>query len=203
VFASTVAFTQKKTCDLKLRVFSYDEMSLPKNRLVNVSIKVKGEGIDQKFDVSSSLEYGLGTLREGKYRIDLEKPGYQNRMKQVELDCDLVDNENGVWVHVYMWRDRKSPATESDLVADDDRGPTSGTSREATDTLKGGGVSRRVNIQVVIDEDGNVISASRIDGDRKLADRATIMARRAKFSPTLIKGVPTRITGSLTYNFMQ
>ncbi|GEM_PF-455459 len=62
--------------------------------------------------------------------------------------------------------------------------------------------SGSVNVQVVIDESGNVISASAISGHPLLKAAAVQAANGAKFSPTLLSGQPVKITGTLVYNFV-
>ncbi len=59
----------------------------------------------------------------------------------------------------------------------------------------------RVTVQVVIDESGNVISASAASGHPLLKPAAVAAARRAKFSPTMLSGQPVKVSGVITYNF--
>jgi len=63
-------------------------------------------------------------------------------------------------------------------------------------------VSGTVAVQVVVDEGGNVISASVISGHPLLQAAAVEAARQAKFSPTRLTGEPVKVTGVLTYNFV-
>ncbi|MEZ5429035.1 MAG: TonB family protein [Pyrinomonadaceae bacterium] len=58
-----------------------------------------------------------------------------------------------------------------------------------------------VNVQVIIDENGNVIGASAVSGHPLLRAAAEQAARQAKFSPTLINGKAVKVTGVLVYNF--
>jgi TonB family protein len=58
-----------------------------------------------------------------------------------------------------------------------------------------------VNVQVVIDENGNIVSATAISGHPLLQAAAVDAARRAKFSPTSLNGKPVKVTGTLRYNF--
>jgi periplasmic protein TonB len=58
-----------------------------------------------------------------------------------------------------------------------------------------------VTVQVVIDEAGNVISASAASGHALLKPAAVAAARRAKFSPTMLSGQPVKVSGVITYNF--
>lgn len=63
------------------------------------------------------------------------------------------------------------------------------------------GASGMVRVQVTIDERGNVISASAMDGHPLLRADAERAARGAKFSPTKLSDVPVKVTGIITYNF--
>lgn len=62
--------------------------------------------------------------------------------------------------------------------------------------------SGTVTVQVLVDERGNVISASAVNGHPLLQQSAVAAARQAKFSPTLLSGQPVKVTGVITYNFV-
>ena len=66
---------------------------------------------------------------------------------------------------------------------------------------KQAGVQGRVGIQVLIDEKGNVISATAIDGHPMLRLAAQKAALQAKFAPTTLSGIPVRVSGVITYDF--
>ena len=59
-----------------------------------------------------------------------------------------------------------------------------------------------VNVQVTIDENGNVISASAVSGHPLLRAAAVQAARSSKFSPTMLSGQPVKVTGVIVYNFV-
>jgi protein TonB len=59
-----------------------------------------------------------------------------------------------------------------------------------------------VVVQVVVDEEGNVISASAASGHPLLQPAAIAAARQAKFAPYKLNGQPVKVTGTLTYNFV-
>lgn len=59
-----------------------------------------------------------------------------------------------------------------------------------------------VSVQVVIDEAGNVISAKAVSGDPLLLNASEQAALASKFNPTLLQGVPVRVTGFIIYNFV-
>jgi len=70
---------------------------------------------------------------------------------------------------------------------------------EAARAVKAGGA---VNVQVTIDEEGNVISATAVSGHPLLRAASESAARASKFSPTLLQGVPVKVTGIIVYNFV-
>jgi protein TonB len=59
-----------------------------------------------------------------------------------------------------------------------------------------------VTVQVLIDESGNVVSASAVSGHPLLRAAAAAAARGAKFSPTMLSGQPVKVSGVITYNFV-
>jgi len=59
-----------------------------------------------------------------------------------------------------------------------------------------------VNVQVTIDESGNVISASAVSGHPLLRAAAVSAARSSKFSPTMLSGQAVKVTGVIVYNFV-
>ncbi len=58
-----------------------------------------------------------------------------------------------------------------------------------------------VNVQVLIDETGNVVSAKAVDGHPLLRGEAEKAARSAKFSPTLLSQQPVKVSGIIVYKF--
>jgi TonB family protein len=59
-----------------------------------------------------------------------------------------------------------------------------------------------VNVQVTIDESGNVISATAVSGHPLLRAAAVQAARQSKFSPTMLSGQAVKVTGVIVYNFV-
>ena len=58
-----------------------------------------------------------------------------------------------------------------------------------------------VQVEVVVDENGKVISARALSGPSTLRDVAVEAAYRARFSPTKLSGQPVKVTGQINYNF--
>ncbi len=59
----------------------------------------------------------------------------------------------------------------------------------------------KVDVQVLIDESGKVISAKAISGHPLLKDAAVRSAWSARFTPTKLSNVPVKVTGVIVYNF--
>jgi protein TonB len=64
------------------------------------------------------------------------------------------------------------------------------------------GVQGIVNVQVLIDETGKVISAKAVSGNPALMRAAQQAAMAARFSPTMLGGQAMKVSGVITYNFM-
>lgn len=59
-----------------------------------------------------------------------------------------------------------------------------------------------VVVQVLIDENGSVVSARAVSGHPLLQAVAVAAARQARFSPTKLSGQPVKVTGVIQYNFV-
>lgn len=62
--------------------------------------------------------------------------------------------------------------------------------------------SGAVSVQITIDEEGKVVSATAVSGHPLLRSAAQTAALEAKFSPTFLAGNPVKVSGVLTYNFV-
>jgi len=62
--------------------------------------------------------------------------------------------------------------------------------------------SGQVRVQIVIDENGNVISAAPMSGHPLLQGAAVSAARSSKFTPTKLSGMPVKVSGVIIYNFV-
>jgi TonB family protein len=63
-------------------------------------------------------------------------------------------------------------------------------------------VSGTVLVQILVDESGRVVSAEAVCGHPLLAKEAVEAARGARFTPTLLSGMPVKVSGVITYNFV-
>ena len=60
----------------------------------------------------------------------------------------------------------------------------------------------QVRVQIVIDENGNVVSAAPVSGHPLLQGAAVSAARASKFTPTKLSGMPVKVSGVIIYNFV-
>ncbi|HBR56963.1 MAG TPA: energy transducer TonB, partial [Blastocatellia bacterium] len=58
-----------------------------------------------------------------------------------------------------------------------------------------------VDVQVMIDEAGGVVSAKAVNGHPILRNAAEKAALNAKFDPTTLNGMPVKVTGVIVYRF--
>lgn len=198
---------QTKSCNLRFKVYTYNASS-SKNRLENVDVNLKNLTSKEKKSLTTSLtSLGFENLAEGNYRIDVSKQGYRKKSKEIKIECEFVDENNIYWQYVYLWKHKSTP--ETDLQADiaeakNESDVKTGNTSQSGSKLKSDKprVFGKVIIEVLIDEDGNVVSAKVISGDSLLANTAVKAARRAKFVPTMLAGTPVKVSGNITYNFV-
>jgi TonB family protein len=69
------------------------------------------------------------------------------------------------------------------------------------DTAKRMRIAGTVTVEVVIDENGRVISAEANSGPATLRQVAVQAALRARFSPTKLSGHPVKVSGLINYKF--
>ena len=67
---------------------------------------------------------------------------------------------------------------------------------------KQAGIHGAVNVQILIDEEGKVISAHAVNGSAMLTRAAEDAARRARFTPTVLNNQPVKVQGVIVYNFV-
>ena len=62
-------------------------------------------------------------------------------------------------------------------------------------------VSGTVVVEIVIDEQGNVVSARALSGNILLNAAAVSAARNWKWKPTILNGAPVKVVGTISFNF--
>jgi TonB family protein len=66
---------------------------------------------------------------------------------------------------------------------------------------KAGHIEGLVNVQIMIDETGRVVSAHATNGNPVLLTAAVQAAYQARFTPTMLNGVAVKVSGMINYNF--
>ena len=61
--------------------------------------------------------------------------------------------------------------------------------------------SGAVMVQILLDENGSITSATAISGHPLLRQAAVEAAKKATFAPTILSGKAVRVSGVLTFNF--
>jgi len=59
-----------------------------------------------------------------------------------------------------------------------------------------------VKVQATIDEQGKIIFACAISGNKLLYEASELAAYQSTFSPTILSGKPVKVTGVIVYNFV-
>jgi TonB family protein len=70
------------------------------------------------------------------------------------------------------------------------------------DIARAARASGTVVVQILIDEEGNVLSAKAVSGHPLLQEASVAAAREAKFAPTRLSGQPVKVMGVIQYNFV-
>ena len=62
-------------------------------------------------------------------------------------------------------------------------------------------LSGSVPVEIIIDEEGEVVSARALAGHPLFKDAAVAAAQAWRFKPTLLAGTPVKVVGTITFNF--
>jgi TonB family protein len=62
--------------------------------------------------------------------------------------------------------------------------------------------SGAVEVEIIIDEQGNVVWSEVLSGAASLRDAALAAARKSRFTPTRLMGQPVKVRGRILYNFV-
>lgn len=219
-----VNYSQTNTCDLTLQFFDRDATGLLGN--VNAKlIKFESKKQYKVTNISDSLIYS--GLNSGIYQVELNKKGYKKKIKKFLVDCSFIDNSNKVFENVYLWKGNSKEVVKLDSTnitnsfalskSDDSSRNTSFSVDKNAKPINDSSInlvrppyppaakavraSGQVNVQVTIDEDGNVVLANVVDGHALLRVASIKAVRQSKFSPTLLSGFPVKVTGVVVYNF--
>ena len=98
---------------------------------------------------------------------------------------------------IALSKNERGVAGEPVKDAKTDRRPTADTNNG-----KQAPASGEVKVRILVDETGTVACACAMTGNPLLEEAAVQAAYRARFSPTLRKGVPVKVDGVISYHFV-
>lgn len=165
-------------------------------------MSVKGTKASGRYEVAlkrSNRVWQLvkGILRIGGGRvIDVADP-YKDIGEDNDPDGNVNDNTN---LELPTPKDLKAGRTISGGVLNGKA--TSLPKPPYPPAARAAKASGTVVVQVIVDEQGNVVTANAVSGHSLLRAAAVSAARGAKFSPTLLTGKPVKVSGVITYNFV-
>lgn len=162
----------------------------------------------------------VGEKESGQYVVVMDRRNSSWRIQNA-----VVKLRSGEEIKIIDIKDRiysdEPPGTETD--ANEDTGTSDSNNSNQKSRIVSGGVlngkatslpqpvypaaakaakaAGAVVVEVTIDEDGKVISASAVSGHPLLRASAVTAARQARFSPTKLAGKPVKVSGVLNYNF--
>jgi TonB family protein len=162
-------------------------------------------GLDPKHQ--SALSFKANLLREAAKLAEMEgnaaqKAEYERLFKEAMeaagRKAELGGQQEGVAAGVSMPPAQKGVVSGGVLNGK----AVSKPQPEYPEIAKAARASGTVTVQVLVDEGGNVVSATAVSGHPLLQQAAVQAARAAKFSPTLLSGQPVKVSGVVTYNFV-
>ena len=168
---------------------------------------IKGETLKAPpLSKSDAKNYDLGTKNEGRYDSSKQYNDIPKGLGDTGGGGGNGDEDDKVVVKTPTPKPTEKP-TEKPIPKTISGGVVNGKATNlvkppypaAAKAVRAAGA---VNVQVTIDETGNVISASAVSGHPLLRAAAVQAARSSKFSPTMLSGQAVKVTGVIVYNFV-
>lgn len=210
---------QTPVCNLQFDIFDLNGEQ-PTKAIENVKTVLTDLATKQTTESSvHSKTPSFTNLTSGKYKIEIIKDGYQRRIKEFELSCKKIDEIVTTSKVLYLQKGDVKKVTKFDSAvfsakdvgkefksASSNSGINSNAKiiakpkyPAAARAVKATGV---VEVQVTLDEDGEIVTADAISGHPLLRQAAETAAKESRFAPTLFNGQPVIVTGIIVYNFV-
>jgi outer membrane biosynthesis protein TonB len=184
-----------------------------------VVVSVKKDGTVDRAEVVAGPSWPCGS--EPKRALSVVRSGAEDAVKQARFSPALKNGkpEDREMLLTMLVGERYEYAKRSAAQ----KSPTSPKSDAQPSLVQGGVINGKaislpkpdypsnvtgarprgtVEIEVLIDETGGVISAGALNGDPLLQDASRKSACKAQFSPTTLAGHPVKVMGIVTYNFV-
>ena len=214
----------QQVCNLKYRVVyenSFKEINGVSASAIDIDTKKSSEAI-----VSEDGMLLFSGLTDSKhYKITITKPGFMQTIDDRFMFCAKL-YEGAVVNFIYMKRgspkqtfsNSKAHPSGAFKVGESDESSEAQSPKSISKgminnsaiflaqpkkppTAIAVGASGAVNVEITIDEEGIVISAVASSGHPMLRAVSADAAKASKFKPTLLMGVPVRVSGIIVYNF--
>jgi TonB family protein len=212
-------FSQEK-CDLSFDVYEFkgnDSENFPvkdyKVKLINAETKksVKTSKVGEKPVVRN--------INEGSYIATFSKDGFQKTEDKFSINCNSADEGNTESKIVFLWKGDSRKTFKAYLDESfGTRGFVVKKTNSQSDIVNHGAItlgkpaypsaarmvraSGKAEVQVLINELGNVVSAKAISGHPLLQLAAVEAAKNSKFKMTLLSSIPVKVNGIIVYNFV-
>lgn len=186
---------QTETCDLEFKFFEYGPES-EKNSISDLEISVSGRTKQKFADVPAV--FSIQNRRNGAYKVEIKKEGFEKRIKKFDLDCQFANRENNFPVQIYLKRKDVAIIEAATVTKSETLAPLNETGLENDNSSD---CFEAVTVKILIDEDGNVVSAEALEGKPALIEKTLRAVRLAKFRPTILGGVPVQVTGNIVYKY--
>ncbi len=215
------------TCNLRLTVSDLEDNS----SISGASATAKrSKALRRAYSNKKGVAY-FSRLPIGRYAITVSKKGFEtagatvncnaaNKIADIDMlrkvpgvvtlkarprDAIKIDNA-GSDVGISSPENNGNPPTPRPVPKSVSKGIVNGSAISLPKpayppAAKAVGATGMVNVQVTIDEAGNVVSAVATSGHPLLKPAAVRAAREAKFRPTRLSGVLVKVSGIIVYNF--
>lgn len=220
IFFGNDSNAQTPVCNLQFDIF---ELNSEKAKVIDKAEVVLTDLATNK--TSKSLVFTekptFNNLTSGKYKVEIIKNGYQRRIKEFELDCKSSVEILTISKVLYLQKGNVKEVTKfrgtkyiGEAKVDDaqykskseDAPVNSNATNLAIPTYPAAAravrASGAVNVQVKIDEDGEVVIANAVSGHPLLRQAAEKAAKESRFLPTTLAGQIVTVTGIIVYNFV-
>jgi len=208
---------QTPVCNLQFDVFELNSEQ-PKKAIEDVKA-VLTDLATKKISKSSIQTPLFAGLTSGKYEIEIIKDGYQRRVKEFELSCKTVDEILTISKVLYLQKGNTKEVTKFGStvfgVKDNNNQYTAKSNESAINfkavvltkpnypsAARAVRASGAVQVQVTLDEDGEVTAADAISGHPLLRQAAEMAAKESRFTPPILDGQPVKIKGIIVFNFV-
>ena len=221
IFFMNNSNAQTPLCNLQFDIFEFN-IKQPIKAVDNAKAILTDLTTNKKRESSAITKTPLfSNVNSGKYKIEIIKDGYQRRIKEYELTCKTVDEILTISKVLYLQKGSVKEVTKfrgtnytGEAKVDDEqyksKSEDAPVNSKATNlaipnypaAARAVRASGAVNVQVKIDEDGEVVMANAVSGHPLLRQAAEKAAKESRFPPTTLSGQIVTVTGIIVYNFV-